>query len=163
MGKPQFSKLITSITVSIVMVTTLSGCNSSSNGVTTSASELLSGKSKLWEGTVSELSCSVTSEGQWSCRAKWQAENISNIPLEFGGLVFVVVNGKVYQSTDPRESDLTVNPGSSASTSNGDSDFIFPCGGDSTELFMANSATDERLISAKMEYDVSCEDLNSRR
>ena len=81
-----------------------------------------------------------------SCSVYWDAQNTSNIPLEYYGYTYLVVDESIYQSEVGYAEARTINPGSYAFASGLSSKFLIPYGGTITALFKANGPTDMHLL-----------------
>ena len=80
-----------------------------------------------------------------NCSVYWDAKNTSNIPLEYYGYTYLVVDGAVYQTSDGYADLRTINPGSYASSA-GSNKFVLPYGGNITGLFKAEGPNDTHIL-----------------
>ena len=80
-----------------------------------------------------------------SCSVYWEAQNTSNIPLEYYGYTYLVVDDSIYQTSDGYADVRTVNPGSYGSNTGANS-FWIPYGGTITALFKADGPTDMHIL-----------------
>jgi len=91
-----------------------------------------------------------------SCSVYWNAQNTSNIPLEYYGYTYLVVDDSIYQTSDGYADVRTVNPGSYGS-SNGVNSFLIPYGGTITALFKANGPTDTHILDLSLYVTITNE------
>ena len=80
-----------------------------------------------------------------NCSVYWNAQNTSNIPLEYYGYTYLVVDESIYQTADGYAEVRTVNPGSFGSNT-GSNRFWIPYGGTITALFKADGPTDMHIL-----------------
>ena len=137
---------------------TLTSCGSGSSDTSSSSTEFEIEEEVVDSGwTTSEgdngngyaVSCNFDgdeSQGDLvSCSVYWEAQNTSNIPLDYYGYTYLVVDGSIYQTADGYADVRTVNPGSYG-TSAGANRFLIPYGGTITALFKANGPTDMHIL-----------------
>ena len=91
-----------------------------------------------------------------SCSVYWDAQNTSNIPLEYYGYTYLVVDDSIYQTSDGYADVRTVNPGSYPSTT-GSNRFLIPYGGTITALFKANGPTDMHILDLSLYVTITNE------
>jgi len=91
-----------------------------------------------------------------SCSVYWEAQNTSNIPLDYYGYTYLVVDDSIYQTSDGYADVRTVNPGSYPSTT-GSNRFLIPYGGTITALFKANGPTDMHILDLSLYVTITNE------
>jgi hypothetical protein len=91
-----------------------------------------------------------------NCKVYWEAQNTSNIPLDYYGYTYLVVDDSIYQTSDGYADVRTVNPGSYG-TSAGANNFWIPYGGTITALFKANGPTDMHILDLSLYVTITNE------
>jgi hypothetical protein len=89
-----------------------------------------------------------------SCKVYWDAKNTSNVPLEYYGYTYLVVDGAVYQTSDGYADLKSVNPGSYAYKA-GYNNFDIPYGGTITALYKAQEPNDTHLLDLSLNITIS--------
>jgi hypothetical protein len=90
------------------------------------------------------------------CKVHWNAQNTSNIPLEYYGYTYLVVDDSIYQTADAYADVRTVNPGSYGSSA-GVNSFWIPYGGTITALFKADGPSDMHILDLSLYVTITNE------
>jgi hypothetical protein len=130
---------------------TLTSCGSGSSDSSSSSTEFEIEEEVVdsgWTATEGDngngyaVSCNFDGDESYgdlvSCSVYWNAQNTSNIPLDYYGYTYLVVDDSIYQTSDGYADLRTVNPGSNR--------FLIPYGGTITALFKANGPTDTHIL-----------------
>ena len=138
---------------------TLTSCGSGGSDTSSSSTEFELDEEVVdsgWTATEGDngngyaVSCNFDgdeSEGDLvSCSVYWEAQNTSNIPLEYYGYTYLVVDDSIYQAEEGYADLGTINPGSYAFSTGLSSRFRIPYGGTITALFKADGPTDMHLL-----------------
>lgn len=170
---PRFKSIALSIVV-LMSCLVLAGCgagdpNASSNatqefGTDSGGDEDTSNIDSGWTATEGDdgsgytVTCDFSGEESngdlVSCDVYWDAKNTSNIPLEYYGYSYLVVDGAVYQTSSGYADVRTVNPGSYAVSKGGFNTFKVPYGGYVTELFKAEGPNETHLLDLPLNIQI---------
>lgn len=163
---PNLVKIFRTLVMVFFVSFALSSCgagnpNSSTNATQESGTDSIEGNDNYvadsgWtasegdDGSGYSVTCNFSgdeSEGDLvSCDVYWDAKNTSNIPLEYSGYSYLVVNDSVYQTSNGYAELRTVNPGSYAVKKGGYNSFSVPYGGYITALYKAEGPNEPHLL-----------------
>lgn len=90
-----------------------------------------------------------------SCDVYWDAKNTSNIPLDYYGYSYLVVDNAVYQTSNGYADLRTINPGSYAVKKGGFNSFNVPYGGYISSLFKAEGPNEPHLLDLALDIRIS--------
>lgn len=88
------------------------------------------------------------------CKIYWDAKNASNIPLDYSGYSYLVVDNSTFQTSDGYAELRTINPGSYAVKKGGYNSFRIPYGGYITSLFKAEGPNEPHLLDLPLNIQV---------